>query len=180
MKSLLFTTICIAAIGASCVQSAHAQDVRPLTISQFEKSVLFQKYKLISKDHWSLRAGGINFWYSFPDPDNPDNQNASVEMSSEPADIRTLAISWIGESTSNPASLTRRRELFLREVLQATYPDIDSTAIAAFVRAEQRKRYPGGGNAMPRKRLASASVHAGTVGSRLIVGIERTAGGVGR
>jgi hypothetical protein len=67
----------------------------------------------------------------------------------------------------------RKSQDFLRDLLGSTFPDIKPNALISYVRGQKGKNYPGGGNAIPRKRLNGAGVYCGTVGETLIVGIER-------
>jgi len=146
--------------------------VRALAVRDFERSSFFQKHRLVRKDEWALKSGGKNFHYSFADPENADS-GIAVELSSNPADARKIAISWHGKSTKEPARFTRPKESFLRDLLTSTISDAKADALIVYVRAQQGKRYPGGGDAIPRKAVDGMSIYSGTVGETLIVGVER-------
>lgn len=145
---------------------------RALTVTDFERSPFFQKHKLVRKDEWALKSGGKNFSYSFADPENPYS-GIGIELSSNPADATRLSVSWHGNSTNEPATFTGSKENFLRDLLKSTYSDVQPEPLISYIRARQGKRYPGGGDAIPRKRIEGVSVYCGTVGETLIVGIER-------
>lgn len=159
------TKILIDEIGVPSAASA-------LSVVDFERSPFFQKHKFVSKDEWALKSGGKNYYYSFADPDNPDS-GIGVELSSNPANVRKISVSWNGKSTYEPATFTRMKEGFLRDLLGSTVSDIKPDALVSYVRGQKGKNYPGGGNVIPRKRLNGVSVYCGTVGETLIVGIER-------
>jgi hypothetical protein len=145
---------------------------RALAVSNFERGSFFQKHRLVRKDEWALRLGGKNFYYSFADPENADS-DIGVELSSNPADVRKIAVSWHGTATKEPARFTRSKERFLRDLLAATFSDVEADTLIAYARAQHGKRYPGVGDTIPRKALAGANVYSGAVGEALIVGIER-------
>lgn len=147
------------------------QTVNALSIDEFEKSAVFVKYTLQSKDRWTLKTGGVNFYYVFRDPES--QEGVIVELSSDPKKITQLAISWNGRSTLQPATLTQGRERFLRDVVRSCFPDVSPQAVVQLVGSEQKKNYPGGSDAMPRRRLGALSVYAGTVGNSLVVGIRQ-------
>ena len=145
---------------------------RALSVVDFERSPFFQKHKLVSKDEWALKSGGKNYSYSFADPENLYS-GIGVALSSNPASVTEISVSWHGKSTYEPATLARLKENFLRDLLRSTFSDIKADALISYVRAQKGKNYPGGGNAIPRKRLNGVNIYCGTVGETLIVGIER-------
>jgi hypothetical protein len=152
-------------------QAAEKASVSTLSIALFERSAFLQKYKPTSKENWGLNTGGRNFSYSFSDPENADSSRG-IEMSSNPTNLTKLSLSWNGKSTLAPAKFTKTKEEFLRDLLASTYPSIKANDLIAYVRQQQGKNYPGGGSAMPRKKLAGATVQCGTVGETLIVSVE--------
>jgi hypothetical protein len=143
-----------------------------LSVVDFERSPFFQKHKLVSKDEWALKSGGKNYYYSLADPEN-SYSGIGVELSSDPANVKKISVSWHGKSTPEPATFTRPKEVFLRDLLGSTFSDIKPDALISYVGGQKGKNYPGGGNVIPRKRLDGVGVYCGTVGSTLIVGIER-------
>jgi hypothetical protein len=146
----------------------HSAEV--LSVADFESSTFYKKYSVREKDVWTLRSGGKNFHYSYKDPENPYS-GFSVELSSDPSNIRKIGISWSGKSIYHPAQLTKVREQFLRDLLLVVEPTVDPDTVIAYVKSQQVNNYPGGSNTMPRKQLGKAAIYAGTVGEGLIVGI---------
>ena len=96
-----------------------------------------------------------------------------MELSGEPFLLSQLGVSFHGSSISNPATLTIRKEKFLRDLLASTYPDISIEKVIARIRTEQTRSYDGGSDQMPRTVVGTASVFAGISGSSLVVGLER-------
>lgn len=143
-----------------------------LSLAAFERSPFFRKHKLISKDEWVLKSGGKNYSYSFPDPENLYS-GIGVELNSNPVNVTKISVSWYGKSINEPATLTKLKEDFLRDLLASTILDIKPDTLISYVRGQKDKNYPDGGNAIPRKRLNGIAVYCGTVGDTLIVGIER-------
>lgn len=168
---LFLRMVAVAAIAVLPVPSlTHAQG-RTVSIAQFEKSNFLVKYKLQSKDQWSLGAQGTNFSYSFADPES--GRATSVEMGTSAAAIRRLGVSWNGRSTVQPARLTPTRQQFLTDLLGVCFPDVGAEAIVSLVRTGQAKNYPDGSNTMPRAKVGTVSMYVGTVGESRVVGIER-------
>ena len=164
----LAATVTIAVLPATLLTHAQAKTV---SIAQFEKSTFLVKYKLVSKDQWSLRTGGTNFSYSFADTES--GRTTSVEMGPTAATVKRLGISWNGRSTLQPARLTQRRQEFLTDLLGACFPGVGADSIASLVKTAQTMNYPDGSDSMPRTKVGMVSVYVGTVGESLIVGTER-------
>lgn len=153
-------------------QPRASSPVRALAIADFERSPFFQKHRPIRKDEWALKSGGKNYSYSFADPDN-SYAEIGVELSSNPADVREISVSWNGKSINEPARLTKSKENFIRDLLSSSFSDVKPEAVISYARAQQGKRFPGGSNEIPRKSVSGVGVYSGTVGETLIVGVER-------
>lgn len=138
---------------------------------RFQDRGLLAKYTLLKRDQWTLNTGGTNFYYSFADSGN--DRAVSVEMGPSADNITTMGISWNGQSTLQPARLTMTRQQFLRDLLQALFPDASGDDVVSLVEVEQSRNYPDGSNTMPRKKVGAFGVYAGTVGESLVVGIEK-------
>ena len=143
-----------------------------LTLDGFEKSQFLKKYKIVRKSNWSLKTGGTNYSYAFADPEGTD-EKISVELSSEPFFLTRLGISFHGTSLRSPATFSQSREIFLRDLLSSTHPDVPIEKVISLVKSEQGRTYDGGSNQMPRVPIGNASVYVGTVGVSLIVGLSR-------
>lgn len=143
-----------------------------LSITSFESSSFLQKHKPAKKDQWKLKSGGMNYYYRFPDPENPYS-NISVELSSAADDLKEFAVEWYGESTLKPAAFTSSKESFLRDLLATILPQVKADTVISYVRSQRGKDYPGGGNAIPRKDVGGVLVYSGTCGEALIVGFEK-------
>jgi hypothetical protein len=155
---LLFTTV------------AHCGGT--LSIADFESSGFYEKSSLVRKNIWPLRSGGKNFSYSYEDPEN-SHSSISVELSSNPSNIKKIVISWSGRSTRRAPRVTKVKERFLRDLLAVVAPAIDFNNAIAYAKSQEAKTYDIGGDAMPRKRFGKAALYAGIVGGTLIVGIDR-------
>jgi hypothetical protein len=153
-------------------QPRASSPARALAIMDFERSPFFQKHRLVRKDEWALKSGGKNYSYSFADPEN-SYSGIGIELSSNPADVKKISVSWHGKSTNEPARFTKAKENFIRDLLSSSFSDAKPEAVISYVRAQQGKRFPGGGNEMPRKTIGGIGVYSGTVGETLIVGVER-------
>lgn len=151
---------------------ASAYCAQALSIASFENSSFLKNYRLREKDSWSLKSGGRNFFYGFHDPEN-SYSGISVELSASASDIKKIAVSWYGASTYQPATLTKTKQQFLRDLLLVVIPTVSPDKVIGYVRSHQSKNYPGGGNSIPRARIEKITIYAGTVGEALIVGIEK-------
>ena len=123
-------------------------------------------------DQRCLKSGGINYSFIFPDPDGT-GEKVSVELGVEPLLLTRLTVSFSGTSLSDRATFTERKEIFLRDLLASTHPDISIAEVAGFVRREQTRRYDGGSEQMPRVPVGTASMFTGSVGVRLVIGLQR-------
>jgi hypothetical protein len=152
--------------------SQSSPDDGKLSIVSFERSPFFQKHQSTDKDQWKLKTGGTNYSYSFPDPEN-DFSGMGVELNSDPDDVREIGVMWHGQSTLQPPTLTAPKENFLRDLLAASLPKVNSDNVIAYIRSQKGKNYPGGGSVMPRKKISGIKVHTGICGSSLVVGFEK-------
>ena len=142
-----------------------------ITVARFENSLFNKKFLLKSKDSWTLKVGGNDFYYSYTDHEN-QYSSVAVELIGEKNNIQGVAISWNGESTLSPAKLTRPKEVMLGKLLEVIAPDLPIQDVVKYIRSQQDIRYPGGGNSMPRTKIGKYKVHAGHVGETLIFGLE--------
>lgn len=142
-----------------------------ITVAKFENSLFNKKFLLKSKDSWTLKVGGNDFYYSYTDNEN-QYSSITVELIGEENNIRGVAISWDGESTLSPAKLTQPKKVMLGKLLEVIAPDLRIQDIIKYIRSQQDIRYPGGGNSMPRTTIGKYKVYAGHVGESLIFGLE--------
>ena len=152
--------------------NAMQSSVFVLSIDAFEKSVFLKTNNVLRKSHWPLRTGGTNYSFAFADPEG-SAERVAVELSSDPAFLTKLGVSFSGRSTESPASFTPRREQFLRSLLSTTHPDIPVDQLIKLISQEQHKYYAGGSDKMPRIQVGNARAFVGTVGAELIVGLDR-------
>lgn len=143
-----------------------------LTIKDFERSNFLAAHPLAEKSKWALKSGGSNFSYSFADPENI-GQSIGIELNSNPLFITNMSISFTGMSINNPARLSPTKEIFLKSLIDSTYPDINFEEFIAHIRSLQNNRYPGGSSTMPRSSLGDNSIAAGVVASSLVISIRR-------
>lgn len=162
----------ISLLAASLSPCAASQKLFILTLDGFEKSAFFKRYKVERKGQWALKTGGTNFSYAYADPDGTA-QNLSVELSGEPFLITSVSVSFNGSSLSNPATLTMRKEKFLRDLFASTHPNIPIEKVIARIKSEHTRNYDGGSDQMPRTIVGTASLYAGTSGGSLVVGMDR-------
>lgn len=168
--------------GSYIVSSIDDRSTTPTSATSATKSLLtsakafeatrFYKKNLPSKDSWPLNTGGMNHSYLF---DDTENLGAHISVSitetkSSPSDVSVI---WYGKSTKAPARMTKTKEAFLRDVLSVAAPSVNPKQVFAYIRKVGSRSYPGGSTAMPRTTIAGMSMHAGTAGESLIVGIER-------
>jgi hypothetical protein len=149
-----------------------AHGLETITIKSFENSDFYKKYKIKEKSSWNLNSGGRNFYYSYTDPDNP-GQSFSLELSHDPSNIKSIGIVWHGLSISDPATFTPKRQQFLKDLLLTIDSKFDSSPVLSYIKNQQKKNYPGGSNAMPRKKIGNLLFYGGIVGSDLVLGIEK-------
>lgn len=153
-------------------QIASIQKHTPLSITNFETSAFYSKYRLKEKSQWALKSGGTNFSYRFFNPTGSDRV-ISVELSSAPNDIAKVSAMFYGGAVSRPADMSYIPNGFLADLVQSTFREIRSEQIIAIVTDAQNRNYADGSNTMPRFAAGWASIYAGRTGADLIVGIER-------
>jgi hypothetical protein len=115
----------LAPVGLLVASVASAGEIR--SVRDFEGSAFSQTYRAKSQKSWPLRSGGTNFSYSYADSES--DSSAGLEMSPDANRITHYGVSWHGESKQQPATLTPKREKFLRTLLASVNDRINGDAV---------------------------------------------------
>lgn len=141
------------------------------TIKTFEASNFYRKYKP-KKQSWKLSNGATNYSYLIDDTEN-SGQSIGIDITEDKAGTNSVSVSWTGTSNLNPARMTKTKEGFLTEFLQAASPITSAADVVKYIKKAGSKNYPDGSNAMPRTTIGGLHMVSGSAGSNLIVGLER-------
>jgi hypothetical protein len=155
------------ALGSSTV----TKDSSLTSTKTFEGTGFYRKYKP-KKDSWKLTNGDINNSYLIDDTDNP-GQSIGIEITEAKAGTNSVSVSWTGASNIKPARMTKTKEAFLTDLLHAASPTTKAEDVIKYVKKAGDRNYEDGSNAMPRATIGGLHIHSGSVGSSLIVGLER-------
>jgi hypothetical protein len=137
-------------------------------LGEFGASAFAKRHPPLRTSSWPLKAGGTNTSHQYVDPDS--DSNVTIEFEIDNNVIQRFSVLWLGESKIQPATLTRKREAFLRELLASMSSRADANAVVAYVKANQQLRYPNSvGMTAPEHHVGGLKVKAGVTGSSLIV-----------
>jgi hypothetical protein len=141
------------------------------SVKAFEATEFYRKYKP-TKDSWKLANGDNNNSYLVADTENP-GQSIGIEITEGKTSTNSASVSWVGTSNLKPARMTKTKEAFLTELLHAASPRTKAEDVIKYIKKSGSKNYDDGSKAMPRTTIGGLHMHSGSVGSSLIVGLER-------
>ena len=140
------------------------------TVVDFEQSEFYRKHKVRTKGSVPLKAGGAGTAYVYEDGEDPKGA-VEVLLGPDSRKIDSVRVSWRSGDRTRPPGFTEGREQFLKDLLFALEPRLETGAAIEFVQNEQEHKYKDEG-AMTKEKIEKLEVCAGTVGLALIVGIS--------
>jgi hypothetical protein len=133
------------------------------SVSEFEKSAFFKKFKAKSMRSEPLKSGGTGFTYVYQDRESKDEE-AEVLLAPDPEKIESVRISWRSKQPLPAPRFTGTKEEFLKELLLSLDSKMDADGVVSYVANQHGRKYPEGESTMPKENIGNIVVRAGVAG----------------
>jgi hypothetical protein len=151
----------------ACGEPERSSDVR-VSVAGIEQSAFVRKHVVRERRSIARPEGGVTHVFLIEDAYQKDGVTLELWPSAE--SVTGLRVTWPGGAA--PAAWSSIKKQFVADLLEATFWDIDYGEVSTYLVEHGARRYDSI-DAVPRHPMRAVKIHAGVVGTSLVVGFER-------